>query len=345
MSVFSSAFPRGAVFAALAFLMAGCGSDSSPPQSATSPVPGQAGAVSEAPAAAASASAAAEADRAEAALRADRLFTPAGDNAFELFLLAAEVDPANARVRAALDDLVPYAVLHVEQRSAARDREEAERVLSLIERAQPQAPALPRLRREVLALAATATTAPTVAAPAANASTGAAPAASTAAVDASSRAAPAPSASPSASATRLIEGPAPPAPSPAAAVAAQTPLPSAPAQPEPAPTVTSRPTQTTPDAAPAVGAAGAASQPPIPQLIQRPSPRYPPLAERRRIEGEVELEFTIAADGSVTGIEVIRAEPEGIFEREAIGALQRWRYAPPEAPLRARRTLEFRLSR
>jgi len=337
MFVLLRAASRGAVLVSLALALSGCGSE--PPPDPAQPPATRAGSDSDtrsdsgAPAAAPET---AEAARAEAALRADRLFVPPGDNAFELFLLAVEADPANSRLRAALDDLVPYAVLHVEQRSAARDRAEAERVLSLIERAQPQAPALPRLRREVQALeaaapaAAAAAVPPAAPAPAPAAPT-TAPAQSSPATSVSAAAAsPAPQRRDSpvnGDAETAQEAPSGIEPSSPVAAAAQSEAVAPPANTSPAP------------------APGSRSQARIPQLIQRPPPRYPPLAERRRIEGEVELEFTIAADGSVTDIEVIRAEPEGIFEREAIGALQRWRYAQPEAPMRARRTLEFRLSR
>jgi protein TonB len=42
----------------------------------------------------------------------------------------------------------------------------------------------------------------------------------------------------------------------------------------------------------------------------------------------VELEFTIAIDGSVRDIRVVRSEPEGVFDRAATKALAKWRYAP-----------------
>jgi protein TonB len=341
MSASPSVALRAAVLAAIGVLLTACGGETAPPPSTATPATSteaSTGTGAETEAAVASAAA-----RAEAALRADRLFAPPGDNAFELFVLAAEGDQTNSLVRAALDDLVPYAVLHVEQRAAARDREEAERVLGLIERAQPQAPALPRLRREVQALAA-APTAPAVAAPAQSPTAASVPAA---AAPSAATASPTP-------APAAVSSPAPLSP-PAADTPAPTGATAAPA------TVAARPDSTDAEppvpslepAAPATAVtqtaaarpASSQAQPRIPELVQRPPPRYPPLAERRRIEGEVELEFTIAADGSVTEIAVIRAEPEGIFEREAIGALQRWRYARPDAPVRARRTLEFRLSR
>jgi protein TonB len=80
-----------------------------------------------------------------------------------------------------------------------------------------------------------------------------------------------------------------------------------------------------------------------PAVVFRPALRYPPQAQRRGIEGRVELEFTIGVDGNVSEVVIVRSEPEGIFDREALGAMQRWRFAPPAAPMRAKRVLEFKL--
>ena len=101
-------------------------------------------------------------------------------------------------------------------------------------------------------------------------------------------------------------------------------------------------------AAPAVASARPTPSPIVaperlPEVLFRPALRYPPLAQRRRIEGRVELEFLIGIDGSVSDVSVLSSEPEGIFDREAIGALQRWRFEPPASPMRAKRALEFKL--
>ena len=65
-----------------------------------------------------------------------------------------------------------------------------------------------------------------------------------------------------------------------------------------------------------------------PQPVFRPHPEYPERALRFRREGVVELEFTIATDGSVHDIRVLHSEPEGVFDRAATKALAKWRYAP-----------------
>jgi TonB family protein len=57
-------------------------------------------------------------------------------------------------------------------------------------------------------------------------------------------------------------------------------------------------------------------------------PVYPREALRTRTRGWVELEFTITATGNVGDIQVIDAEPTGVFERAALDALAAWRFRP-----------------
>ncbi len=57
-------------------------------------------------------------------------------------------------------------------------------------------------------------------------------------------------------------------------------------------------------------------------------PSYPRRARMMRIEGSVELIFTITTDGSVQDIEVLSSENGEHFEQAAIAALKRWRFRP-----------------
>jgi TonB family protein len=55
---------------------------------------------------------------------------------------------------------------------------------------------------------------------------------------------------------------------------------------------------------------------------------YPPAARVGQVTGWVELEFTVARNGSVKDIEVIAAEPRRTFDSAAIAALRDYRYSP-----------------
>lgn len=80
------------------------------------------------------------------------------------------------------------------------------------------------------------------------------------------------------------------------------------------------------------------------------APVYPYDAVHGNIEGSVELEFSIQADGSVADISVIRADPPGYFEQAARRAVARWRCTPrhdngePVAQ-RVRQVLRFTLDK
>jgi protein TonB len=57
-------------------------------------------------------------------------------------------------------------------------------------------------------------------------------------------------------------------------------------------------------------------------------PVYPAQALRDGTRGWVELEFTITASGTVRDIEVVGAEPRGVFDAAASDAVAEWRYQP-----------------
>src|SRR3546814_87096 len=80
------------------------------------------------------------------ALRSGHLLTPAGDSALEYYLALHELRPNDHAVASALADLQPYALIATEQGIARGDLGEARRLLALMERIDPQAPSLPRLK-------------------------------------------------------------------------------------------------------------------------------------------------------------------------------------------------------
>lgn len=55
---------------------------------------------------------------------------------------------------------------------------------------------------------------------------------------------------------------------------------------------------------------------------------YPPDALRKNVEGWVELEYVVTADGKVASITVVDSNPPGVFDAAATRALSRVRYKP-----------------
>ncbi len=65
-----------------------------------------------------------------------------------------------------------------------------------------------------------------------------------------------------------------------------------------------------------------------PRPLARVRPLYPFRARERGTEGFVRLAFVVRADGPVGKADVVRAEPEGVFDRAALAAIRRWRFDP-----------------
>jgi TonB family protein len=117
----------------------------------------------------------------------------------------------------------------------------------------------------------------------------------------------------------------PPAPMPAIASSPST----------AAPAAGTAPALATPAAAPAATAAASAPAAAADWIdesrlsrVTFVTPTYPQEALDRYISGWVDLEFTVTSEGKVADITVLAAEPSGMFEHAARGALARNRYRP-----------------
>lgn len=269
-------------------------------------------------------------DRAARALREQRIHTPAGDSAVDYYLALREKEPGQADVAAALTELQPYVVIAGEQALADEDLAESQRLTDLLARMDPQAPALPRLREGLRAAQAAherrarEETERLMAerADAANQARSQA-AQRTAAANAALKA------QASASAIAADEA------------AARASTPAAPI-PGAAPAAASGPAVAA--AAPVAAAARPAPPPrPAPRLIADASPRYPLTAMNRKLEGSVEVAFTIQPDGSTGAARVVSAQPAGVFEEAALAAVARLRFEASGDSHAARRTLNFKL--
>jgi TonB family protein len=63
-------------------------------------------------------------------------------------------------------------------------------------------------------------------------------------------------------------------------------------------------------------------------LVKSVNPTYPKKAEFSKIQGWVELDFTVAENGVVKDVVVHAASSPGVFDDAAISALSQWRYKP-----------------
>ena len=61
-------------------------------------------------------------------------------------------------------------------------------------------------------------------------------------------------------------------------------------------------------------------------LLKKVEPYYPERSRRLGQEGHVLVCFEVDASGKVRNPEIIRAEPEGHFERAALNAIRQWRF-------------------
>ncbi|BCA92166.1 MULTISPECIES: energy transducer TonB [Halomonadaceae] len=119
--------------------------------------------------------------------------------------------------------------------------------------------------------------------------------------------------------------------------------------PEPAETVAppAEPAAAQRDAAPAAEPAPSNEPVSVGQVAptNRVNPSYPPRAQRRGMEGFVEVEFVIRRNGSVDGgsIRVTNAQPRRVFEDAAREAIARWQFEPSQQLRRATQRIEFQL--
>ncbi|NUO77501.1 TonB family protein [Lysobacter sp. 5GHs7-4] len=320
---------------ALACALAACGKDQPAQDAAATSAATTAPAVTPETAVSAKVSALTVDQLREAARKAyaeNRLYAPVEDNAVEYYLALRDKAPADAAVSSALTDLLPMTVIATEQSVGREDFAEAQRLAALLEKADAQHPALARLKASITAkqqeVAKRAEQQVLTAEEQAKkqaelekqrlaqqeaqqrqaatqlAASQAAERQAAASREADQRAADQRAADQRAAEQRAADA--------RAAEARQT------------------------AAAASTPSAGADLR-----AVSTPAPRYPPEALRAGQSGEVQVEFTVGTDGSVTAARVVRSNPARIFDREAVNAVRKWRFQPVGAPVTTRRTIGF----
>jgi protein TonB len=262
------------------------------------------------------------------AMNENRMASPAGDNALEYYLKIVAKQPDDSGARDALRELFPFATGTAEDQINQGNFDEANRVIALLAQADPSNYSLTILRSKLEAkrkqLEREQQQAQLAAAAAAAARQQTAGNAETA--------------QPGAASTAATAAPAPETPAAASAASGEA------ATPTPAEATVST---ATPPPPPAPAAPSGETRDAI--VTSPPVPEYPIAAVRNRQEGWVEVEFTVAADGSVQNAHVIGSEPGRVFDREALAAVTRAKFQPrlengqPVAST-LRRRIEFKLS-
>src|SRR5262249_33585593 len=62
--------------------------------------------------------------------------------------------------------------------------------------------------------------------------------------------------------------------------------------------------------------------------LREVAPVYPREAQRNGTEGWVDVEFTIASDGTTQDLVARNSEPQDVFEKSALDSVSRWRFNP-----------------
>lgn len=235
-----------------------------------------------------------------ARIRDGALLEPATDNATVHFVAAQDISAGDPAVRAARSALTAALVAAGEKAVTAQRLPEARRYATAAGRINSSAPGLDALTWRIEQAAAPPP-------------------------------APAPTRPASAPATTVVTAPAvtPTPPPPTPAVVAVVPD-AVPAVPEPVavtPAPAAAPASNSaaqPDWIPGEGVVRAGKL----TALRTIEPEYPESARQSLTSGWVEMEFTVARDGSVKDVNITASEPRRIFDNAATTALRRYRYKP-----------------
>jgi len=116
-------------------------------------------------------------------------------------------------------------------------------------------------------------------------------------------------------------------------IALPTPLP----EPQPIPLQQDKPPEPTPEP-PALPSVFRDVKP-----VKKVKPVYPPEAEAQHIEGRVKVRLSVALDGSVTEVQVLSADPPGVFEDSVVSAVWQYKFKKDGTTYRADQEIVFKI--
>ena len=248
------------------------------------------------------------------AYSADKLVAPAGENALEHYLAALRSKPDDFGAQEAILELVPVAMTALETAMAANSVAEVERLIPLLELADPSASRVVALKKR---WQETIMQQPNVEA----ARLAAAQAPDVPEVPLQDELVALEVGTEQPARARVAEGAAAPAVVVAATIAPAL-LPAPAVVPEKQSTASAR------RIAPATRPAPAQNRVIEARALSTARAVFPAQARRQKIEGWVDLQVAVDASGRVTEAVVLSAQPSRIFDVEARRAVMRWRYSP-----------------
>lgn len=284
-------------------------------------------------------------DAASKAYGENRLYAPAGNNALEYYLALRDKQPGDAGVASALSDLMPMTVIATEQSIAREDFAEAKRLAAMIEKAEAQHPALARLKDSI-----------------ASTETAVAKRAETQTLTAEEEAKrqveilkqrEEDQRKQQEQQRQLAQQQAQQQQTQQAQQQAQQQAAAEAARQEEARRQAAAREEEQRRQQAAAQQAQTPAQPAAPRpaasnslvAVSQPGPRYPAAAQRAGEGASVQVEFTVNPDGSVSGARVVDSsgsrQYKREFEREALGAVKRWRFQPVGSATTTRRTITF----
>jgi protein TonB len=77
--------------------------------------------------------------------------------------------------------------------------------------------------------------------------------------------------------------------------------------------------------------------------VKKIRPVYPPEAEAQHVQGRVKVRLTVALDGGVTDVQVLSADPPGVFEESVLTAVRQYKFKKDGTSYQADQEVVFKI--